>query len=115
MKKVFTVIFTSLMLTSCSNNTLCSKYLCETSNGEFGSVLHFKKGGELFLDLVTNDLVKRNPELASKINVPGDYEIADDKIIIKYFDGYQTHTLTKTDDKLTSTSDLFKSCTCKTK
>ncbi|NMH89797.1 hypothetical protein [Flavivirga algicola] len=113
MKKII-IIPILLLIISCGSKGLSGEYTCETSNGEFGSVIRFKEGGKLFLDLIPSELAKRNPELGSKLDVPGEYEIVDDKVIIKYFDGYQTHTLTKIDDKLTSTSDLFKLCTCKT-
>ncbi len=116
MKKITFLILIMMVAASCKSDTdnLCATYACEMANGDFGATLHFKDGGNVFLDLVPNDLVERNPSLGNKLNVAGTYEVVDDRIVIKYFDGYQTHTLNKVDDKLTSTSDIFKLCSCKT-
>ncbi|WP_109299170.1 hypothetical protein [Aquimarina sp. AU474] len=115
MKKTVLIIFILFLTISCNDNSLVGEYNCERSNGKYGSVLRFKTGGKLFLDLVPNDIVERNPDLGGKLNVAGEYEIIDDQVVIKYFEGFQTHTLTKIGDKLTSNSDIFKLCTCQTK
>ncbi|MDC8004801.1 hypothetical protein POV27_12120 [Aureisphaera galaxeae] len=115
MKKLVFLIPALTLLVSCGGNDLCGEYQCEMANGEFGSNLRFKGGGKVFIDLIPADLAERNPELGSKLNVPGTYEVVDSEVVISYFDGYQNHTLSKVDDKLTSTSDLFKLCTCKNK
>lgn len=114
MKNLIFILFTFLII-SCSRNNLCKEYTCQTSNGEFGSILKFKSGGKLFLDLVTNEQAERSSELRNKLDVDGEYEIIDDKIVIKYFDGYQTHTLNKIGDKLTSNTDSFRLCNCNEK
>ncbi len=88
---------------------------CEKSDGKPGATLRFKKEGKMFIDLVPKEFVERNPNLARKNNVAGDYEMVGDEIVVKYFNGFQTHTLSKIGDKLTSNSDIFKLCTCKTK
>ncbi len=115
MRKTLVIISILFLTISCNDNSIKGEYNCERSNGKFGSVLRFKSGGKLFLDLVPDKIVQRNPELGSKLNVAGEYEVIDDQIVVKYFEGYQTHTLTKIDDKLTSTTDIFKLCTCQTK
>lgn len=115
MKRIIAAIFTLAIIVSCNSNGLVGEYHCEMPNGKFGSVLRFKKGGKLFLDLVTKERALKYPEFGSKYNAAGEYEIVDDQIIIKYFDGAQTHTLTKIGDKLTSTTNIFRLCTCKTK
>lgn len=114
MKKLIFILVTFLII-SCNGNDLCEEYTCQRSNGEFGSILKFKSGGKLFLDLVTNEQAERYSELRNKLDIAGEYEIIDDKIVIKYFDGYQTHTLNKTGDKLTSNTESFRLCNCKEK
>ncbi len=114
MKKVLGMFFIAVMV-SCGGNDLVGEYHCEMPDGKFGSVLRFKKGGKLFLDLVPQELVERNPDLGRKLNVPGEYEIIDDQIVIKYFNGAQSHTLTKIGDKLTSATNTFRLCTCTSK
>lgn len=111
MKKIF-FIPVLFLLFQCSNNDLKGEYICKMSNGKFGSILRFKSDGKLFLDLIPKELAERNPNLGDKLDVSGEYEIVDDKVIIKYFDGFQTHTLTKKGNDLISTSDIFKLCTC---
>ena len=115
MRKFLMAILILALAPACSSNDITGEYTCEMPDGTFGSVLKFKKGGKLFLDLVKQEWVERSPNLGDKLNVAGTYEIIDDKIVIKYFDGYQTHTLSKVGDKLTSTTNTFRLCTCQTK
>ncbi len=84
MKNLIFIILIFL-ITSCSDDNLCKEYVCQTSNGKFGSILKFKSGGKLFLDLVSSEQAERSPELRNKLDVAGEYEIIDDKIVIKYF------------------------------
>ncbi len=69
----------------------------------------------MFLDLVSKEIAERAPDTKKYFNVAGEYEIVDDMIIIKYHNGFQTHTLNKVGDKLISNTDIFKLCTCTTK
>lgn len=113
MRKFLAIVAVLSITIACSSDPLVGKeYNCVKSNEKAGATLRFKKGGKVFLDLIAKDIVERNPNLASKNNVAGEYEIVGDEIIVKYFNGFQTHTLSIIGDKLTSNTEIFKLCTC---
>ncbi|MBL0682191.1 hypothetical protein [Aquimarina mytili] len=112
MKKILALMAIASVTLACSSNGITGEYSCERPNGKFGSTLRFKKGGKMFLDLVTQELAERSPDTQKYLNVAGEYEIIDDMIVIKYHNGFQTHTLNKIGDKLTSNTDIFTLCTC---
>ena len=99
-----------LLLVSACSESMSGVYTCFEPDGKFGSRLDFRSGGKVFLDLVPDDLVKRVPSLADKQDVAGEYEIVDEKVILKYLDGYQVHTLIKDGNSLSSNTNSFHLC-----
>ncbi len=116
MRKFLALFLVLAIAFACGSNGMAGQeYICEKSNGKTGATLRFKKGGKMFLDLISKELAERNSNLQTYLNVAGEYEIVDDMVIVKYYNGNQTHTLNKVGDKLTSNTDIFTLCSCKTK
>ncbi len=93
-----------------ASKELAGTYKCHLSSGNFGSMLNFTESGGLFLSFATDEQVARIPNLAHKQNVPGTYELIEDHVVIKYFDGTQEHTLQIVKDGFISETNLFSSC-----
>ncbi len=115
MRKFLAISMIASIMVSCSSNGLAGlEYKCEEPNGKFGSVLRFKKGGKMFLDLVPREKAEKSEAMRRFLDVAGEYEVVDDMIIVKYHDGFQTHSLNKVGNTLTSNTDIFRICKCTT-
>lgn len=111
MNKYASVVFALLMLSGCDGgSSLEGEYACTEPDGAFGAVLKFDGKGGVLLDFVTAEQVSRSPDLGRMMNVPGEYELKDDLVILSYYDGAQRHTLEVKDDRLESSTAGFSSC-----
>ncbi len=111
MKKYAAVSLALLMLSACDGGeTLEGEYVCSEPEGAFGAKLKFDGKGSVLLDFVTEEQVSRSPDLGSKMNVPGEYEIRDGSVVLSYFDGAQRHRLEIKESALESSTSSFSSC-----
>lgn len=85
-------------------------FLCLSEDGEFEGRLAFKDNGLVLIDFVPQEMVDRTPSLANKMNVPGDYEVNGDILIVSYYNGFQSHVFTFDEFSMSSPSMGFNSC-----
>ncbi|MFG5380827.1 hypothetical protein [Yoonia sp. R2-816] len=113
MQKVFASVCLAICVAAPSlawSQEIQGNYLCLTQNGQFDAKLAFKDNGLVILDFVTQEMVDNSPDLAGKMNIPGEYEVNGDVLIVSYFDGAQRHIFNFDDVSMSSDSMGLTQC-----